>query len=119
MASGFRITARVGRKVERAEAESLEAALDELERRARALAGTPLRKPVKMVQREILPVAQVAARLELRGPGAKGGLDVRGDGSVEAWKGGWSKTVVVPEKGETAYAALRRALGAGSTSVGP
>jgi hypothetical protein len=117
--AGFRITARVGHKVERAEAETLDAALDEVERRARALAGTSLREPVKMVQREIQPVAQVAARLELRGPGARGGLDVRGDGSVEAWTGGWSKSVVSPAKGETVYAALRRALGAGKTSVGP
>ena len=117
--AAFRITARVGPKVDRAEAPDLGAALDELERRARELGGTATREPVKMVQRSIEPVAQVAARIELKGKGARGGIDVRGDGSLEAWTGGWSKTVVEPEKGETPYAALRRALGAGSTSAGP
>ena len=61
----------------------------------------------------------MAARISLKGPGARGGVDVRGDGSVEAWTGGCSKTVVEPEKDETVYAALRRVLGAGSASAGP
>ena len=67
--------------------------------------------------RKFEPVQQVATRIEVRGPGARGGLDVRGNGAAEAWVGGWRRRVVEQEKGETPYAALRRALGSGSASA--
>ena len=61
--------------------------------------------------REFEPGAQVAARAELKGPkGLRGGIDVRGDGSAEAWTGRFSKRLVEEQKGEDVYAALRRVI---------
>jgi hypothetical protein len=83
---------------------ALEAHLDELtpdERRGRERA----------LSRELAPVEQVALRGEVAGPGVRGGVDVRGDGSAEAFTGRWRRAVVERETGETAYDALRRALG--------
>ncbi len=58
------------------------------------------------------PVAQVVARLELAGPGRlRAGLDVRGDGSVEAYTGVLRRRVIEQWAGESAYDALRRTVG--------
>jgi hypothetical protein len=62
--------------------------------------------------RDIEPVAQVALRGEVAGPGVRGGIDVRGDGSAEAFTGRWRRVLVERGAGETAHGALRRALGA-------
>ena len=63
-----------------------------------------------MLGREYAPGGQVSGRFELRGPGARGGVDVRGDGSAEAFTGWVRKAVVVPEGRETAVQALGRVL---------
>lgn len=63
-----------------------------------------------MLGREYDPVRQVAGRFELRGPGVRGGIDVRGDGSAEAYRGWIRKQLVERRDGESAVAALRRAL---------
>jgi hypothetical protein len=118
MAAGFRLTVRIGPKVERSRHPTLGAALDALgERLARE---RPARPTVKLLAREIPPVAQVAARGQVAGPGgARGGVDLRGDGSTEAWTGRWRRTVVPPADGEDAVAALRRALGQAGSSAAP
>ena len=57
------------------------------------------------------PLQRVAHRFELRGGrGKRGGVDVRGDGSVEAWTGRWRRRLVPQRDGESAYDALRRTL---------
>ena len=82
-----------------------------LERRLMELERTERRTMERALVREVEPVAQVAARLELAGPGrARGGVDLRGDGSAEAYTGRWRRVVVAREPGEDAVAALRRAL---------
>ena len=105
-----RVVIRSGPRVERLDAASLDAALDLIEERARALAGGSRRAPVELRFRTFEPVQQVAHRLELRGARVRAGIDVRGDGSVEAWTGRLRRQVLAQAPGEDAYAALRRTL---------
>ena len=72
------------------------------------------RAPTKVFHRELAPVQQVAARGSVSGPGVRGGIDVRGDGSMEAWTGRFARTVVETQRRETAFSALARALGPSS-----
>jgi hypothetical protein len=114
------VTMRRGPRVERLRAGSLAEALALLEARVRAAAAGPPRPAVDLRVRRFEPVQQVAARAELRGPHRlRAGIDVRGDGSSEAWTGGLRREVVAQEPGEDACDALRRVLAAQSTSVEP
>src|SRR5215210_1306362 len=109
----LRVVVRSGPRVERLEAASLDAALELIEARARALAGGTRLAPVELRFKTFEPVQQVAHRLELRAQGGRrAGVDVRGDGSVEAWTGRLRRRLVEPQGGESAYAALRRTLDA-------
>jgi hypothetical protein len=117
MAAGFRLTMRVGPKVERSRHEALDAALEAL--RARLAREDPGRPAVRVLAREIAPVGQVVARGEIAGPrGLRGGVDLRGDGSTEAWTGRWRRTVV-DAGGEDAVGALRRAFAQSGSSTAP
>ena len=115
----FRVVVRHGPTVEKLDAGSLDAALSLLERRAREVADGPGRSTVDLRVRRFEPAQQVAARAELRGAGVRAGVDVRGDGSAEAWTGRIRRRPVEPRDGEDAYAALRRVVQAQSTSVEP
>lgn len=112
------ITVRDGPRVAKLRAGALPEALDIVEREARALAAGPGRRELSMRTRTYSPQQQVAGRVELRGPRVRAGVDVRGDGSAEAWTGRLSRRLVEQEDRETPYAALRRAL-AQSTSAEP
>ncbi len=104
-----RTTARVGPKVHRDTHADLFSALLAL-REALSEADTA-RGTASVFRHDYTPVAQVVARGEVRAPGGvRGGVDVRGDGSVEAWTGRYRRALVVQEPGEDAYAALARAL---------
>ena len=90
-------------------------ALDELESRARALTKAAPNQPLDVRYKRYDPVQRVFARIELAGPerlmpSVRAGVDVRGDGSVEAFRGRVRRELIESERGETAYAALRRAL---------
>jgi hypothetical protein len=107
----YRVVVRSGPRVTRLEAGSLDAALELIEERARALAGGPGRATVDLRYTTFEPVQQVAHRLELSGPKRlHAGIDVRGDGSIEAWTGRLRRQLVEQEEGESPYAALRRRL---------
>jgi hypothetical protein len=107
----YRVVVRSGPRVARLEAGSLDAALELIEARARELAKGPGREAVDLRYKTFTPVQQVAHRLELTGPKRlRAGIDVRGDGAVEAWTGRLRRQLVEQEQGESPYAALRRRL---------
>lgn len=115
----YTVTVRVGSKVTRRRVPSLADAIDLLELELRALGPEARRGPAKAFVREIAPVAQVAARGELSGPGrlrpsVRAGADVRGDGSIEAYRGKMQREVIEREGRESPFDALRRVLGAGA-----
>jgi hypothetical protein len=115
----WRLTVRAGPEVDTDRFDELASALDALEHRGRELAKTAPRKPLDAKIREFEPVQQVVARLEVSGPQtilprAHAGVDVRGDGSTEAFVGRVRRAVIEQRKGEDAFAALRRALAADS-----
>jgi hypothetical protein len=111
----WKLTVRAGPKVERRRFEDLDQALDALERGAHELEQDAPRGPVDAKLRRFEPDQLVAARIELAGPerllpSVRGGIDVRGDGSTEAYLGRVRREVIKQRRGESAYAALRRAL---------
>ena len=107
----YRVIVRSGPRVDRLEAGSLDAAIELIEARARALAAGPGRDAVELRYKTFEPVQQVAHRIELSGPRRlRAGVDVRGDGAVEAWTGRLRRRLVEQEPGESPYAALRRTL---------
>lgn len=106
------MTIRDGPRVEREHHESGDEAIAALEAGLRPIAEHSRRETARVFRREIPPVQQVVARAGLSGPGGvRGGIDVRGDGSTEAWAGrSWRRRLIDERPGEDAYAALRRAL---------
>lgn len=90
-------------------------ALDAIERRGRELeAGASARAVGGGVIRKFEPVQQVVGRIELSGPGRlRAGVDVRGDGSTEAFTGRLRRKLVVQRADESPYDALRRELSDG------
>jgi hypothetical protein len=111
----WRLTVRSGSSVDKDRFDGLDPALDALERLGRELVETAPRGTVDAKIREFEPVQQVVARLEVSGPQllmprAHGGVDVRGDGSTEAYVGRLRRAVIEQRPGEDAFVALRRVL---------
>jgi hypothetical protein len=116
----FTLTVRSGPRVERERFDDAAAALDALERRGEALERGADAKPVGgTLIRRIDAQQQVIARLELSGPSRlRVGIDVRGDGSSEAWTGRLRRQLVEQRRGESPYDALRRAVKEAAASRG-
>jgi hypothetical protein len=110
----WKLTERIRGKVNRDSFASLDDALDELATRADERSREADAAPEGGgLMRRIEPVQQVIARLELAGPGrVRAGVDVRGDGSSEAWTGRFRRQLIDQRDGESAVDALRRTLGA-------
>ncbi len=109
------MTVRSGPKVDRERFDDLDAALDALESRGRALQKTASRDAVDIKVRTFDPIQQVSARIELAGPErllpkVRAGVDIRGDGSIEAYLGRVHRQLVDRRGNESAYKALRRAV---------
>jgi hypothetical protein len=109
----YTLTVRSGARVGRQRFGALDEALDALERSGRELErGANAQVAGGRLMRRVEPVQQVVARLELSGPGRlRAGIDVRGDGSSEGFTGRVRRTLVAQRDGESAYDALRRAIG--------
>lgn len=113
----YTVTIRAGSRVSRERVPSLADAIDVLELRLTRLGPAARRGPQRALRREYEPVQQVSARGELSGPSrlvprVQAGADVRGDGSIEAYRGRVRREVIARAAGETPFDALRRALGA-------
>ena len=110
----YRVTVRRDGRVQKQRHADLGAALDALERAAReASEATDTRSVGGALIRRFEPVQQVAARIELSGPRRlRAGVDVRGDGSSEAFTGRMRRRLVQQRRDESAFDALRRTLGA-------
>jgi len=111
----WRIKVRQGPRVEKLRRDTLHEALDAVEEQVRAVSNGPHMEAVDLHVRTYEPGDQVQARVELMGPQRlrpiiHAGLDVRGDGTVVAWSGGVRREAIAMVGGETAYAALRRAV---------
>ena len=108
----WKLTERIRGRVKKHTFESLDGALRELTDRADERARYADAAPEGGgLMRRIDPVQQVVARIELAGPGrVRAGVDVRGDGSSEAWTGRFRRQLVEQRAGESAAEALRREL---------
>ena len=108
----YTVTVRARPRTEKKRFADLAAALEAIERRGRELETAAHEQPVGgTLIRRIDPVQIVVARLELAGPRLlRAGIDVRGDGSTEAFTGRVRRELVEQRNGESAYEALRRAV---------
>jgi hypothetical protein len=115
------LTVRDGPRVGHKRYETLGKAMDAMERELDELAPTTRRRagrsPIgRFPGRRVEASHQVAVRAEITGPGGwlgapRGGVDMRGDGSTEAYTGRLRRKLVELRPGETPYEGLRRALG--------
>ncbi len=102
-----RVTVRRGPRVERERFERLDDALTFVERRGLELEETADADVVHVpLTRSFDPVQQVVARIEVAGAG----IDIRGDGSSEAWTGRLRRRLIEQRDGESPYEALRREI---------
>lgn len=102
------IVRRTGR-TEKSRHATLDEALDALERELRVLTTRNVPRTERALGRTYEPASQVAARGEVRGPGGlHAGIDVRGDGTAQAFTGRIVRRAVELGERENAYAALRR-----------
>lgn len=111
----WKLTERAGPKVRRSSFGDVERALEALESRGRELSDSAPGEAVDVRYKRFEPQQRVVARLELAGPerfvpSVRAGVDVRGDGSVEAFRGRVRREVIAEQRGESPYAALRRVL---------
>lgn len=114
------LTVRDGLRVGHKRFETLGKAMDAMEHELDELAPTTRRRAGRSPIGQILgkrfePTRQVAVRAEVAGPGGwlsgpRGGVDMRGDGSTEAYIGRLRRKLVELKPGETPYDGLRRVL---------
>src|SRR4051794_41730667 len=97
---GWRVTVRDGPRVSRQRADSLETALDLVERAGRELAAGPGRGTVDLHVRSFTPQQQGAGGGGLSGPRVYAGGGGRGGGAAGAWVGRIARRGGAPAGGE-------------------
>jgi hypothetical protein len=112
--ASWTLTVRDGSEVERTQFTDLEKALGALDRRLSELEPTAHREDVHLLKRKIDASRLVPVRVELAGPQRfrptfRGGIDLRGDGSMEAFTGRSRRTLIAQGKRESPLQAFRRA----------
>jgi hypothetical protein len=112
VARRFTVLVRSGGKVRKERYDDLRAALGAVARVVGELADDASARPVGGgLMRKLEPVQQVVGRIELTGPDRlRAGVDVRGDGSSEAFTGRVRRELVEQRRRESAVDALRRVL---------
>jgi hypothetical protein len=112
VADDYALTIRAQGKAHKHRFMGLDHALGALASEAESLAASANEQQAGgKLTRRLDPVQIVVARLELVGPdGVRAGVDVRGDGSTEAFTGRFRRRVLEQRRGESAYDALRREL---------
>lgn len=112
--ASYKLTIRNGPKVFRESFAELEDAVAALRTHAERIRANADLEPAKAFRREYEPGDQVMARLEIStgGPfrGRDAGVDVMGDGSLVAFRGGVFRKEISAERGDDAIIALERAL---------
>ena len=110
----FKLTVRQGPKVAREKFEDLDDAIAVLERRVKDIRSEGPLAPAKAF-RDYEPGAQVAGRVEISTAGfmrsgVSAGIDVMGDGTLVAYRGGVQREELDPgQRGP--FDAVRKALG--------
>lgn len=112
----WRLTIRDGSTVQRRTFEDRDEALAALDSQVSEVAQLAPAGALDLKVKRFEPRQQVVARIELAGPqrlfpSIRAGVDVRGDGSTEAYLGRIKRRVIDPRAGEGSSQALRRALG--------
>jgi hypothetical protein len=108
----YAVTVRTRGKVERRRFDSLAGALEAVRASAEELERDGRAAPAGgVLLRRFDPVSQVVGRVELSGPARlRAGVDIRGDGSSEAFRGRLRRSLIAQRGGETAFDALARSL---------
>ena len=112
MARRFTVLVRTGGKVRKERYDDLRAALRAVDRVVGELVEDAGARPVGGgLIRRLEPVQQVVGRIEVTGPDRlRAGIDVRGDGSSEAFTGRVRRELVEQRRRESPVDALRRVL---------
>jgi hypothetical protein len=112
VARRFTVLVRSEGRVRKERFDDLRSALVAVGRSVEELADGASARPVGGgLMRRLEPVQQVVGRVELTGPDRlRAGIDVRGDGSSEAFTGRVRRQLVEQRRRESAVDALRRVL---------
>jgi len=107
----YTLTARMSGEVRHERFETLDEALDGLERSGHSLQGEADAAVVGgSLIRRYEPQQQVTARLEIKGRRVHVGVDIRGDGSSIPFVGRFRRKEIERHRDESSYDALRRVL---------
>lgn len=101
----YRIVIRDGPNVEHYRSENVDEALAIVTNRAQKIAEQSRHEAVNLRYKTYTPISRVIGRAEIchsehRLKKICAGVDVRGDGSMEAWRGRFNRKLIDPEGGD-------------------